>query len=193
MKQTEKLDLILKHLYEFKFDGKYYSINAILENAGCRVSFDEALALAKRLSNAGYINIMQVKYNVSATITSEGAEYCEKDSYTYGGSAVIYNRYEMRIENSPGANLINQSSNITIDSRVNAIDDVLKKILSALDEDESIETLKKEDIKELIVEIRNNLNTGKVPKFGIQSLIALIGDISSMSGLVLTLKSMGIF
>lgn len=32
MKQSEKLDLILRELYKYRFDGKYYNIGWILTN-----------------------------------------------------------------------------------------------------------------------------------------------------------------
>lgn len=49
MKQSEKLDLILKFLYEKKFDRKYYEISKALSEYGINVKSDEEYALGKRL------------------------------------------------------------------------------------------------------------------------------------------------
>lgn len=190
MKQTEKLDIILKELYKFKFDGKYYAINEILSKADCDVTRDEGFALAKRLDNEGLIKMLATKDDVFGSITSYGAEYCEIDSHTYAGSAVITNNYEIKIENSPGASIVSQSKNVTINTQVNDIAGILTKILTIIDKDDSIDLDKREIINECAMEIQNNLNVGKVPNFGLKTFLGLVGDISSVSSLALTLGQM---
>ncbi len=190
MKQTEKLDVILKRLYEFKFDGNRYDIKEIFAKLGCDVTRDEGFALAKRLDNEGLIKMIATKEAVFGSITSYGAEYCEVDSYTYAGSAVITNNYEIRIENSPGANIINQSKNVTINTQVNDIAGILTKILTIIDKDDSVDLDKKVVINECAKEIQNNLEAGLVPKFGLKNLLGLVGDISSVSSLALALGQM---
>ncbi|HPC99155.1 MAG TPA: hypothetical protein P5257_10490 [Bacteroidales bacterium] len=191
MKQTEKLDILLRCLYKFKYDGKYHSIQTILSEEGIEVNREEAYSLCKRLYSEGMIEMVSTKEDVSAEITSYGIEYCEGDSYTYSGSAIINNNYQITVTNSPGANIVNQSSNIKINSQINNISELIDKILQTIENDDSIDLKKKMDINECAAEVKNNLKNGQIPKFGIRNLISLIGDISSVSSLIMTLIKMG--
>jgi hypothetical protein len=190
MKQTEKLDLILKSLYNFKFDGRYYSIPQILSEIGIDINQFELLSLCKRLESDGLIKLIAGLNDIKGTITTYGVQYCEGDSYTYEGSAIINNNYHISIENSPGANIINQSQNVNINTQINNISELIDKILKTIEKDDSIDLSKKKDINECAAEVKNNLKTGQIPKFGIRNLISLIGDISSVSSLILTLSQM---
>jgi len=188
MKQTEKLDILLKCLYEFKYDGQYHSIQTVLSKEGIEVNREEAYSLCSRLDSEGLIEMALTKDDVSAEITSYGIDYCEGDSFTYSGSAIINNNYQITIKNSPGANIVNQSSDVTIHTQINNINEVLEKILIAIEKDKTIDNNKKIEITECTKEIKNSLEFGQIPKFGIKSLFGLIGDISSITSLVLTLK-----
>jgi uncharacterized protein YehS (DUF1456 family) len=163
MTQKEKLDIILKRLYSFKFDGKYYDIKEILVNNSCDVNREEVFALAKRLDKEGLIKMLVSKDNIMGLITSYGAEYSETDSYTYEGRAVITNNYEIKIENSPGSNIVNKSEKVTINTQENNITDILTKILEIIDKEVSVEEDKKREIHECAKEIQNNLIAGQVP------------------------------
>ncbi len=51
MKQSEKLDLILRFLYKKKFDDFYYDLTTILLDYGIEVNSGEGFALGKRLEH----------------------------------------------------------------------------------------------------------------------------------------------
>lgn len=57
MKQSEKLDVILRYLYDRKDDGKEYSILTILENSEIETNYQEVSRLAEQLSKDGYIHL----------------------------------------------------------------------------------------------------------------------------------------
>jgi hypothetical protein len=190
MKQTEKLDILLRCLYKFKHDGQYHSIQTILSEEGIEVNREEAYSLCKRLDSEGMIEMVSTKDDVSAEITSYGIEYCEGDSFTYSGSAIINNNYQITVTNSPGSNIVNQSSNVKINTQINNISELLDKILAAIENDKTIDSKKKLELSELTNEIKNNLKLGQIPKFGLKSFISLIGDISSISDLVFNLRQM---
>jgi len=57
MKQTEKLDIILKELYNKGLDGKFHNLNQLLTNLGYDFRFSEVYALAQRLDNEGLIKM----------------------------------------------------------------------------------------------------------------------------------------
>jgi hypothetical protein len=49
MRQEEKLEVILKYLYERKHDGKHYNVYTILAENGIETNRDEVFALGKQL------------------------------------------------------------------------------------------------------------------------------------------------
>jgi hypothetical protein len=99
MKQSEKLDLILRELYKYKNDGKYYSITSICESQNIPIdSQHEIFNISKRLHTDDFIN--QSTYDdCAAELTSYGIEYCEENSYSYSGHSVITNNYSISIVN----------------------------------------------------------------------------------------------
>lgn len=187
MKQTEKLDLILKKLYEFGFDGKYHSIVEILSDSGVQATRGEVYALIERLDSEGLVKMTSTKDTIYADITSYGVQYCEDDSFTHRGIALINNNYDIKIENSPGANIVNQSTNVSITNQINEIRNILEKLKQTIDEDMTVSESMKTDIKDCLLEIENNLKAGQVPKFGIRKFIELVGDISSIASFVISL------
>ncbi len=98
MKQSEKLDLILKGLYEFKHDGKYYSLTWILQNNGVEVNFDEVFSLGKKLEGDGMVQFLGKHDDAMGSITTVGIEYVEEDSYSYSGHSITTNNYNISIQ-----------------------------------------------------------------------------------------------
>lgn len=187
MKQTEKLDLLLKGLYEFRFDEKYYDIEEILSNVGVPINNAEARLLGRRLEQEGLIKYLPTQDAARATLTSEGAEYAESDSYTYQGQAVINNNYNITITNSPGSNVVSNSQNVNISTQIHTLTSLIDQIISLVEKDDSISLNRKEDIRSFALEISNNLKSGHVPKFGITNFLSVISDISSVASLALAI------
>jgi len=188
MKQSEKLDLILRELYKYKNDGKYYLIGWICQTLNIPVdSFLELNKLAHRLKDDGFITPLFTHNDCSAELTSYGIEYCEENSYTYSGHSIITNNYSISIVNSPNSNIVNQSNNFSISQNISEASQAVEKIRESVSIDTTIDKEKAAEILECLNEIQDNLRNNQKPKFAIKSLIDLAGGISSISSWVTTL------
>lgn len=188
MKQSEKLDLILRELYKYKNDGKYYSIDSICETVN--IPIDSALELNKiahRLKNDGYINTMFTHNDCNAELTTHGVEYCEENSYSNSGHSIITNNYSISIVNSPNSNIVNQSNNVSIIQNINEANEAVERIKQVITLDKSIDKGKVSEILECLNEIQDSLQNNQKPKFAIKSLIDIASGISSIGSWVTTL------
>ncbi|TCD08603.1 hypothetical protein EZ449_12245 [Pedobacter frigidisoli] len=192
MKQTEKLDDILRNAYAGYLDLKsmgYFGINELLAEAGVEVSFEENFALGKRLERERLVKLIGSKDSVSIKLTSNGLEYCESESQPSIPLIQITNNH---ITNSPQANLISGFTGITItqDDTIKGFTEALKKIESQVTGSGSIaeatKVLALERVDKIIgyTEARN-----EIPKRGLTDLIGMAGDLSSVASLILSLKS----
>lgn len=188
MKQFEKLDLILRELYQYKNDGKYYSIGLICQKLNIPLdSFLELSKLARRLENDGFIKTIFTRNDCSAELTSYGIDYCEENSYTYSGHSVITNNYSISIVNSPNSNIVNQSSQVSINQSISEANDAIEKIRETITNDNTIENSKVNEILDCLNEIQESLKNNKKPKFAIKSLLDITSGISSISSWVTVL------
>jgi len=135
MKLTEKKDLILKVLYDFKFDGERYSLAEIFANNKVEIISNELYAIGLDLKRNGYIRINGGEADFFAEITSKGVEYCEKASFSNNEIAIINNNFN--ISNSENTNIVTNSDKVFINSEINIL---IEKIYE-------IEKLVKENIK----------------------------------------------
>lgn len=175
MKQSAKLDIILKGLYDFRFDGKYYSVKEILYNSDIEASVDEIFSLGKKLEEDGYIRFLGGHNDVSASITAEGIEYVEDDSYSITGTPITNNNYHISIVNSPNSNLVNQSSDVSIKQSLGDINEVINNIQNTIRQDSEIDKQTADDILECLDEIQQGIKNGNKSKNAIKSLIGMAG------------------
>lgn len=189
MKQSEKLDLILKFLYEKKFDGFYYDLPGILLDHGIKVNFDEGFALGKRLETDGLVKAIGTKDGMSVTLTTHGVDYIESDSYTFRGHSIITNHYNISVTDSTNTSIIQNSSNTTINQSATQINDIVDRIIAKL-ETEKINEDRLKEIKECLYEIKSATENGMKPKFAFRSLLAMTSEFSSIASLVLSLGQM---
>jgi hypothetical protein len=188
MKQVEKLDLILRDLYNHKHDGKYYSIGEIVQRLKISdVNDIELKSLAHRLKNDGHIKAMFTHYDVSAALTSEGIDYCEGSSYSYGGNSIITNTFHMEISNSPNANIVSQSSDVNIQITTNEVSDTIKKIIDAVQNNKSVDEQTKQEILECVDEVKTVVDAGKKPKSALASLVHMAGSLAEVGLFVMEL------
>ncbi len=125
MKQSEKLDLILRFLYDRKFDGYHYNLSGILEENGINSNLDEAFALGKRLERDGLIEGFGTEEGgMSVCLTTDGIDYIENDSYSNKGHSIITNHYNYSISDSNNTNIVHDSSNISISQNSNQVNDI---------------------------------------------------------------------
>jgi len=185
MKQTEKLDLILRELYKHRYNGNSYPIEGICQTLGIAVSGKyEVLSLAHLLNDKGLINLTLLSQSrVHASLTSYGVQYCEGDSFTFSGHSVITNNYTMNINNSPNSAIVSSSNNVTITITnhgeiKNKIQEI-KEAAAGVDSDEI-----RNNILECLEEINNNIENNKKPKFAFSALITLATGITKVAPLV---------
>lgn len=186
MKQAEKLDLILKFLYEKRFDGGDYDIPEILLGYGINVNFEEGFALGKRLESDGLVKVIETKVGMAACLTTHGVDYIENDSYTYRGHSVTTNNYNISVSGSTNTNIVQSSSNVSISQTGNDLDEIIKEIVAKLDS-ETIEAQKLNDILDCLNEIKESVKNDIKPKFAFRSLLTMTSDVSSIGSLVVAL------
>lgn len=96
MKQSEKLDLILRELYKTKNDGTPYSISDIFRNLNIPLdSTFELLSIAELLKDDGFIKSFTMLTDCDALLTSRGIKYCEENSYSNPGHSILTNNYSV--------------------------------------------------------------------------------------------------
>lgn len=186
MKQLEKLDLILKFLYEKKFDGYYYDLPEILLDYGIEVNLDEGFALGKRLERDGLVKAIEAKSGMSVTLTTEGIDYIENDSYSNHGHSVISNHYNISITDSINTSIVQNSTNTTISQATSLADEIINKILNELSKD-NISSVQFEDIKDCLTEIKTAIASGINPKYSFKTLLTMTSEFSSIGSLILSL------
>ena len=184
MKHKEKLDIVLRGLYRYKFDGKYYPILQIIEEQGLAYGNNEPRHIAKRLNEDGYAKMVATKDRTSVCITSKGVEYCEQDSYALPGSSII-NIYNIDSTNS---NLNIGSGNQNVKGHSNKqIDDIneIKKELAYLKE---VDNALVKEISECLDEIEEKIQQGKkVSSVLFRGLLAATADLTTIYPLMVKL------
>jgi len=155
MKQSEKLDLILRELYKYKNDGRHHSIGLICKALNILLDSDLEMGnLASRLKTDGLINATITIGDSLAELTSSGIEYCEENSYSYSGQSIITNNYNISVVNSPNSNIVSQSSNVSITQSINEVNQTIEKIRETIASDSTIEMYKADEILECLNEIQ---------------------------------------
>jgi hypothetical protein len=191
MKQSEKLDLILRELYKYKNDSKYYSIGWICENLNIPLdSLLELNKLAHRLKDDRLINTMFRHNDCMAELTTYGIEYCEEDSYLNSGHSIITNEYSISIVNSPNSNIVSQSTDVSITQNIEDINKTINEIKETVEQDPSVDSKILVEILECLNEIEQAVNNGNKPKFALKALLNIAGSISSISGLIMNLSQL---
>jgi len=188
MKQTEKLDLILRELYKLRFDGHVYALKDICKENNIPIEpVNEVRALASRLKDDGYVNATFTFDDSLVEITSYGVEYCEEDSYTYKNHSIITNNYNLSITNSPNANIISNSSNVNISiANYAEIKNKFEQIREAI-ESENITEEAKNDLIECLNEVEILVDSEKKPKFAFKQLLEIGSSIAGVGSLIVEL------
>lgn len=155
MKQSDKLDLILLSLYRQKYDGLWHSLPVICSEAEIEITNDiEMVMLTTRLINEELINAETAGGEIKAVITSDGINFCETDSFAHPGLAI--------------------TERDTI-SKLEAISRFRKNVrLSYLREGQ------KQDLDDCIEETITSVKAGKYPRFCIDQLVKLTGEVPDL-------------
>jgi hypothetical protein len=187
MKQSEKLDIILRYLYERRNDRREFSIAEILKESNVEADDNEIGRLANQLKVDKLIelNVLSQKLK-KAKITSKGITYCEEDSHAKKGESIV-NHYH--IVNSPQSNIVVQSSQVTINQQQHdKATELIKEMREAIGQDQAVDLLLKREILECLTEIEAGVAAQRAPKFAIKGLLGIAANIASISKLALDLS-----
>lgn len=189
MKQSEKLDLILRALYQLRYDGNFHSFKSICETQNIPVEpQNEIRMLAHRLKDDGYINAVFTRSDAAAVLTSYGIEYCEEDSYSYKGHSIITNTYNLTISNSPNANIVSSSTNVTIQIANHAeIKNKINELRKTVQSNADISDKKKQDLIDCLEEVETSIDAGKKPKFSFKQLTEQGSNVAGIGSLLVDL------
>lgn len=186
MKQSEKLDRILRYLYERRNDNEEYSIAEILAGYEIESNTTEIARLAEYLEKSKYITLNDFSSNLKkARITAKGIAYAEGDLYGHRPNNIIHH---YNIVNSPQANIVISSNQVTINQpQYDRAMQLIKQIREVISKDESLPVTNSTEIRECLTEIEACIENKKTLKFAINNLLGIGSDIASIAGLVLEL------
>ncbi len=189
MKQSEKLDIILRYLYDRRDDRREYNIADILAECKVETNHTETSRLAFMLRESKYIDLNQLSSTLmKARITSKGISYCEEDSYSHKGQGVVNN---ISIINSSQASIVVNSSQVEINQTTqDNAKKIIHQIRDAVSVDQSLVIKKQKEILECLTEIEAGIDNNKVPKFAIKSLLGIGSDVASISSLLVSLAQL---
>lgn len=189
MKQIEKLDFILRALYETS--NKTGEVVQLFKEKGIEMSLDDAHRLGRRLADAGYVKFVPTRDSAWVDLKSEGIEFIEGDSFTHKGHSAVTNNYA--IFNSPNANIINQSNHVSITQSIDSIKQTIDRLKEEINKEQSISAETRAELIECLGEIEVVTKEGKAPKFAFKALTELASNVASIGSLVIELgKLMGL-
>ena len=193
MKQVEKLDRILKGMYNRRTLKEDVYLDTICElDSIPLVSVDELHKLADRLEGDNYIECTRIQAGIYAQLTSYGVEYCEEDSYSFKGHSIITNNNNyFTISDSPFANIVSDSNNVKIlANNYGELKSKFTELKEKIIGDATISESQKAEILECIEEVQDSVDAGKKPKFSFRQLTEQASNISGVSSLLLQIGQM---
>jgi len=183
MKQVEKLDRILRYLYDHRFDGKSYMLFNIVKELDLPVvGKHEVIELGQRLKTDGVVKALVVAMgNMALELNSYGVEYCEESSYENPMQPVatapihiVGSQQVVVVHNSPGAYVVNQGSGGLL----------AQEIVQKAGKDPSLTPNDRDQLKQLLDEIQACAAQGIKPKMGLDTLLGRFGNVSSIGSLL---------
>lgn len=189
MKQSEKLDRMLRYLYDHRFDGQRYMLKHVVGQLKLDIGWPEAIALAGRLEADNFVDSIKMAGGERLMeITTYGVDYCE--AHSYGNAELPLANY------SPV--FIQQSSNVVVmqgspGARVNNASpyaELVDTIVKAAEGDQSITPTALSELRQMLDEIKASLAGGTVPRTTTKVLIERFGALSSIGSFVTQLASM---
>ncbi|MBK8339189.1 MAG: hypothetical protein IPK99_03920 [Flavobacteriales bacterium] len=189
MKQVEKLDTILRYLYDRRFDGHRYMLFNIPKELELSIGGrDEVIELGQRLKKDGVIDAIGLAMgDMAMQINSYGVEYCEGRSYgnimqplasspiNISGSQQV-----VVVSHSPGTSVLNMGSGAMLADR----------IMQEAGKDESLSDGDRATLKQLLEEINACAAHGVKPQLNVDTLIGRFGNLSSVGSLITTFAQM---
>lgn len=190
MKQSEKLDLVLKWLYARRHERHNTLLKRIMEELNIYESREDEDRIATRLHSDGLARAERMAAGTLLTITSEGVEYCEESSYSKPGFSLT----TFNIGTVHSSNFLNNTGSIsgsTINQSLkqdNAVGEIISKIKQALPTEASLSSTEKEEILNRLDEIEEKLSAQKqVRKHNITDLLSVAANSAQVMGFVIQL------
>ncbi|KKO89690.1 hypothetical protein AAW12_18995 [Sphingobacterium sp. Ag1] len=190
MKQSEKLDLILKTLYNSRSNEEYSDLTETIDKSGITtVGEIENDTLISRLITDKLVegNLFE-EGGGFIKITSRGIDYVEEDSYSLKGSPITNNNYyNTNISNSSGGvSVVNSSNNVHVNiSNIGDIRNKIEDLVKAIQVSSIIAEEQKTEMIECIDEIRTSLDRNKKPKYAFDALLAMANNFAGISTLAI--------
>lgn len=187
MKQSEKLDLILKTLYERQ--DKRGEMHELLSKYNIEVSGTDASIMGRKLAKEGLIDFIEVVGGGGfVSLTGDGVAYVEEDSYSHKGHAIINNNYN--ISNSQNTSFVSNSSQVSINQSIGTISQKINEIANNIKVDSSIDDKQKEELLTCLEEVSQGIKDNRTPKWAFSSLMNMSANIASVAQLVIQLGQM---
>ncbi|WP_293916554.1 MULTISPECIES: hypothetical protein [unclassified Sphingobacterium] len=186
MNQSEKLDTLLKVLYEFPYNNQYYDFSEIAGSAKLSLTSEELTRLFKRLRDDSFI---EAKFFLGgygfARITSYGIDFVEGDSYKRNESLITTNNYHTTVTNSSGISVVNASSGVNVNiSNIENVNSKIEELTKLIQASPKVPEKSKADMIECIDEIKRSLVRKEKPKFAFQALLGMVNNFAGIASLV---------
>ena len=191
MKQVEKLDRILRYLYERRFDGKMYLLQNIVAEISLPVEGkNEIIMLGKRLKDDHVVDAIPLSLGrLHMKINTYGVDYCEERSYESASQPLVHTT--INITNSQHVALNSNSAGATASS--NGKGSILAdRIMEEGQKDASLTPEDQRALKELLEEYKTCIAQGASPKVQVDALISRFGNLASIGSLILSLGQMAV-
>ena len=190
MKQVEKLDRILRYLYERRNDGNRHPLHKIVEETRLPVEGNgEIIRLGKRLMEDGLTDAIQLSMGrFMLRLNSHGVDYCEGHSFE-SASEPLVQPTTINIMNSQYVSLNSHSAGATASNSGNGAE-LAARILQEARKDGSLTHEEITRLEELLKSINESLTQGLSSKSEGEELISRYGNLASIGSFCLSLGQM---
>ncbi len=189
--EVEKLDMILRYLYDRRNEDKEYEIREILQDLEIHTSVKEAFRLANRLAEVGVADITRMQAGHFLQISSPGIEYCQKRSFTQPNRSIIsMQNFSGNFFNSQlmtaGDSVNNSSQQMGANDEVANLIQRIREVLRQEAEEEQ-----RQDLEEYLQDVEKKVhNREKVPKLQWNALLQNSANLASTGTLMLELAQL---
>jgi len=186
MLNLHKRDLILRELYKYKFDGRYYSISWIADQIGISIGREEAFQIGRTLETDGVIQGVGSHDGYAGKISVAGVDYVETNSFSAPNHSILTNTYP-QVSNVSAEFLdtikglgLPSAANYTFNFTTNVfytLGDLKVKIESTINSENGIDQDKKDEIVRLLNEVYELVSAKKSYR---EKGIELLGKVANM-------------
>ncbi|KKX47493.1 hypothetical protein L950_0226210 [Sphingobacterium sp. IITKGP-BTPF85] len=188
MKQSEKLDLILKTLYKVRHQESFSRLNEIVRASNISTSSaNEIDTLTDRLIADKFIDAHLFEDGDGLIkLTSLGIDYVEGDSYTSKGVPISHVFYNTNISNSTGISVVTDSQDVNVNITSNSeVNNKLDELIRAINSNTEVSKNQQIEMIQCIDEIKSSISQDRTSKYAFQSLLNIASNFAGIGSLVL--------